>query len=288
MAGAVLRAAATLARVLPEPLRLALYRLGPLTRLFRALLNRAAPAGVHPVQVASGELAGMWLLLDLQVDKDLWLGTYEPQLAAAIHRFARPGSVVYDLGANVGYATLLLARAVGPSGQVFAFEPLPENLERLRGAISHNGLGPSITVVPAAVGASPGPATFLVHASGGMGRLEGGEGRRDGFISSAAVDVTTMDDFVFSQGHPAPGLIKMDLEGGEGAALRGMLRLLRERRPCLLIELHGAQAAAEAAGELRAAGYRLHLIQDGFPEVDSGEPARLPKHVVAMSPEART
>jgi hypothetical protein len=147
-------------------------------------------------------------------------------------------------------------------------------------------LGPSITVVPAAVGASPGPATFLVHASGGMGRLEGGEGRRDGFFSSAAVDVTTLDDFVYSQGHPAPGLIKMDLEGGEGAALRGMLRLLRERRPCLLIELHGAQAAAETARELRAAGYRLHLIQDGFPVVDSGEPARLPKHVVAMSPEA--
>src|SRR3989304_3277747 len=81
MAGAVLRAASTLARVLPRPARLALYRLRPLPDLLRSLLNRAAPTGVHPVRVAAGELAGMWLLLDLQVDKDLWLGPSRPPLA---------------------------------------------------------------------------------------------------------------------------------------------------------------------------------------------------------------
>jgi FkbM family methyltransferase len=263
-----------------------LYRLGPVTGWVRRALNRAVPAGIHPVQIASGDLAGSWLVLDLQVDKDLWLGTYEPEMAAAIRRFVQPGAVAYDLGANIGYTALLLARAVGPSGQVFAFEPLTGNVKRLRHAVTLNALDPRITVVPIAVGGHSGPAAFRVHASGGMGRLEEGAGRQDGFVAATSVDVVTLDDFVFREGHAAPEAVKMDLEGGEGAALQGMSRLLRQQRPCLLIELHGAQAAAAVRGELRAAGYRLHRMQPGYPETDSDGPEKLPKHVVALAAEA--
>ena len=77
----------------------------------------------------------------------------------------------------------------------------------------------------------------------------------------------------------------MDLEGGEGAALKGMARLLREHLPCLLIELHGTQAAGEAWSELSAAGYRLERMEPGYPEVVSYDPARLPNHVVARARE---
>ena len=80
-------------------------------------------------------------------------------------------------------------------------------------------------------------------------------------------------------------MIKIDLEGGEAAALSGMSRLLRERRPCLLLELHGSQAAADVQRQLAAAGYRLHRMQRGYPEIDSREPERLPKHVVALPAE---
>jgi hypothetical protein len=65
-----------------------------------------------------------------------------------------------------------------------------------------------------------------------------------------------------------------------------MARLLREHGPCLLIELHGEQAAAETWSELAPAGYRLHRMEPEYPEVVSYEPARLPKHVVARAPEA--
>ncbi len=284
MAGAVLRAAATLARVLPEPSRLALYRLGPLTRLVRALLNRAAPSGANPVRVAAGELAGMWLVLDLQVDKDLWLGTYEPQLAKAIRRFARPGGVAYDLGANVGYTALLLARAVGPAGRVIAFEPLPSNLDRLRQAIALNGLAPQIDVVPAAAGPRSEAGSFLVHASGGMGRLEGGAGRTDGFASKIAVDVIALDDFVFRQGVPPPSLVKMDLEGGEVRALLGMKRLLRQSQPILLIELHGG-SAQDVDDLLVEAGYISHIMRDGYPKVGKEPEEKKAKHIVALPSE---
>ena len=281
MAGAVLRAAATLARVLPEAARLALYRLGPLTHLLRRLLNRAAPSGAHPVRVAAGGLAGMWLLLDLQVDKDLWLGTYEPQLAAAIRRFARPGSVVYDLGANVGYTALLLARAVGPAGRVLAFEPLPSNLDRLRQAVALNGLDLQIDVVPAAAGSRSEAGSFLVHDSGGMGRLDGGSGRTDGFVSKIAVDIVALDDFVSRQGHPPPSLVKLDLEGGEGGALLGMRRLLREERPTLMVELHD-RSAQDVIDLLVEAGYVSYAMRDGYPQVGrETEPEKF-KHIVAL------
>jgi len=285
MARAVLRAAATLARALPGPARLALYHLGPLTDLLRGLLNRAAPVGVHPVRVAAGELAGMWLPLDLQVDKDLWLGTYEPQLAVAIARFVRASSVAYDLGANVGYAALLLARAVGPAGRVVAFEPLPSNLERLRRAISLNGLDPQIDVVPAAVGERSGVGSFLVHASGGMGRLEDGAGRTDGFVSNITVDVVGLDDFVFRRANASPSLVKIDLEGGEGQALRGMTRLLNEGRPVLLVELHGSRAANEVIHFLGEAGYTTHAMRAGYPEVGSAAAEKGIKHIVALPRE---
>jgi FkbM family methyltransferase len=68
-------------------------------------------------------MEGARLLLDLRVDKDLWLGTYEPEVSSALRTFCGPGMIAYDLGANVGYTALLLARTVGPDGQVVAFEP---------------------------------------------------------------------------------------------------------------------------------------------------------------------
>jgi FkbM family methyltransferase len=281
-AGLTSLAAAT-ARRLPLRARLLLYRLGPVTGFLRRAINRVVPAGVKPVRIAAGELEGSWLLLDLQVDKDLWLGSYEPQIAAAIRTLVPQAGITYDLGANVGYTALLLARAVGPSGQVFAFEPLAANLQRLSRAVALNGLEARITIVPTAVGASRGPASFRVHPSGAMGRLQSGAGRADGFVATTTVEVVALDDFVFAEGHPPPHVIKMDLEGGEGAALQGMSRLLRERKPCLLIELHGPQASAEVAAELRAAGYHIHRMQKGYPEADSILPHELPRHIVALA-----
>lgn len=262
MRSGLLTLAERTARRLPERARLALYRLGPISRGLRAALNRAAPHGVHPVQVAAGDLAGMWLLLDLQVDKDLWLGTYEPDVAAAIRDYLSMGSIAYDVGANVGYTTLLMARAVGPHGKVVAFEPLPSNVARLSQAIAVNQLGSRVEVVPAAVSDRDGTASFAGHVSGSMGRLvEQGEGPAG--PQSTTVDVVRLDSLVFGRGTPAPALIKIDVEGGEASVLRGMPRLLREARPTLLIEVHGREATEATFDELARAGYQVLRMQPG-------------------------
>ncbi len=263
MSSLALRVAAFAARILPTGSRLAMYRLGPLTGWLRGWLNRSAPEGIAPVTVAAGDLAGAQLLLDLQVDKDLWLGTYEPKVARALRDLARPSMTAYDLGANIGYMTLLLAKAVGEHGRVVAVEPLPANVDRLRSAVRLNGMEERVAVVPKAVGTSSRRERFLIHRSPGMGRLEGAAGRAGGFEDSIEVDVVAMDDLVHTQGYPQPDLVKVDLEGGEGDALRGMKQILRDLRPILVIEIHGEAAADDVWNQLTSAGYTLQDLEHG-------------------------
>ncbi|MFH1633156.1 MAG: FkbM family methyltransferase [Chloroflexota bacterium] len=264
-----LQFAAFLARILPAPVRRAFYIFAPLARLIRVALNRAAPTGLTEVTVAAGELAGARLRLDLQLEKDYWLGTYETDLQAAVREFAQPGWVAYDVGANIGYITLLLARAVDEGGQVFSFEALPANLERLRVNVGLNGLGHRVEIIPGAVAAASAPVRFLVGPSGAMGKAEGSAGRQGGHIESLEVPGIALDDFIYRDGNPPPQVIKMDIEGGEVLALRGMPRVLREARPLILLELHGPEAARVAWETLTGAGYSLHRMERGYPSVPS-------------------
>ena len=84
MRAPILRLAAFAARALPGPVKRLLYRARPFADVLRRQLNRAAPPGLTEVTVAGGELSGARLLLDLRSEKDLWLGTYEPELLAAL------------------------------------------------------------------------------------------------------------------------------------------------------------------------------------------------------------
>ncbi len=178
--------AAWMAGKLPAGVRLRLYHLGPLTRAIRGSLNRAAPSERVEVAVASGPLQGVRLKLDLQSEKDLWLGNYEPELLSTLRKVTPAGSTAYDVGANIGLISLGLAEWVGADGRVVAFEALPENVERLRDNLALNPIGTRVTVVSAAVGREDGQAEFLAHASGGMGKLGGSAGREAGYAGEPA------------------------------------------------------------------------------------------------------
>lgn len=268
MANPWLSLAATAARVLPAPLKRGLYRLGPVSRALRAGLNQAVPEGLTEIEVAGGALQGLKLVLDLQKEKDYWLGTYELELQQAAADWIRAQMVVYDLGANIGYFSLLAARAT-EQGRVYAFEALPANIERLQKHVALNpGLAP-VEVIPKAVAAKNGTMNFLVHKSGAMGRLENAAGRQESYQQQIKVKTIALDDCVYTQSQAAPDLIKMDIEGGEGQALQGMRRLLKEKRPILLIELHGPEAAQAVWEQLSGVGYSLHRMARGYPRVNS-------------------
>lgn len=267
----LLSLAAFAAKILPNPLKQALYKTGPLARLLRAGLNRAAPPGVAEVRIAAGDLAGFTLLLDMQTEKDYWLGTYEPDLQSALRTLVPPGAVAYDVGANIGYVSLLLARAAGEQGRVFAFEALPANLQRLRRNLELNGMAGRVQVVAGAVTQAAGPVRFLVHPSGGMGKAAGSAGRADQYRSEVTVEGLSLDEFVYDRGNPPPQVVKMDIEGGEVMALPGLRRLLAEARPTMLMELHGPESAQAAWQALTGAGYRVCWMKPGLPRVPSLE-----------------
>jgi FkbM family methyltransferase len=244
------------------------YRIRPLAGAIRRSLNLAAPAGLTQVQVAAGGLAGLSLYLDLQSEKDYWLGTYEPELQAALADLVRPGMVAYDVGANIGYMSLLLARRVGPEGKVYAFEALPDNLERMRTNLALNDSGKNVAVIPAAVVDEERPVRFLVGPSGETGKAAGSAGRVDmAYAGALHIEGLSLDAFVYARGNPAPQVIKMDIEGGEVLALPGMQRLLEQARPLLLLELHGPEAAREAWSRLSDLGYRVCRMAPGYPAV---------------------
>jgi FkbM family methyltransferase len=263
----LLSLAALAARWLPAPVKRGFYRLGPLTRGLRQALNRAAPAGLHATTVQGGLLAGARLVLDLQQEKDYWLGTYEPELQQAIKDWVQPGWVVYDVGANIGYISLMLARAVGEQGRVYAFEALPANAERLRQNVEMNAWA-KVEVVQAAVAGAPGEVQFLVGPSGGTGKAAGSAGRELDYAAQIRVPAVVLDEFVYKEGNPAPQAIKLDIEGGEVLALPGMRRLIHEHHPLVFLELHGETAAQVVWETLTGAGYTLRRMAPGYPPVE--------------------
>jgi FkbM family methyltransferase len=278
----ILRLAALTARWLPPGMKRQLYRLGPLTDALRTTLNRAAPMGWTDVRVAAGGLSGMLLRLDMQTEKDFWLGTYEQDLQTAVRDLVRPAMTAYDLGANIGYVTLLLAKAVGEEGHIIAFEPLPANLERLEEHVSRNALSERVTIVPAAAADRRGTRRFYVRASGEMGKLEGAAGRSLRNERSIQVRTIDLDSYVAGSHERPPDVIKIDVEGGEVLALPGMRRLLRRARPAILLEVHGPEAAKVVWEELQNAGYGLHELRRPYPEVRRIEDMDWKAYVLAL------
>lgn len=276
MANPLLGLAAAAARLLPAPLKRGLYKLGPLSRNLRAALNRAAPSGLAQVTVAGGGLQGASLLLDMQSEKDYWLGTYEMELQQAIQHWAKPGQVVYDLGANIGYVSLLFARTVGAQGRVFAFEPLPANQQRLRQNMELNP-GLSIELVPAAAAERSGHAAFALHGSDDMGRLHAGGASAE----TIEVETIALDDF--AKTHPAPDLVKIDVEGAEVLALEGMQTLLRNAKPVLFIELHGYEAGHACWQLLEQAGYEMYWMDAAFSRIHAASELKKKSYIIARA-----
>jgi FkbM family methyltransferase len=277
----ILSLAAFAARILPNPLKKAIYKVKPLAALIRGGLNHAAPTGLTQVKIAAGDLAGFTVLLDMQIDKDYWLGTYEPELQAALRDLIQPGAVVFDVGANIGYISLLLAKAAGEHGHVYAFEALPENVERWQKNVALNGMETRLSLFAGAVTETGGPVRFLVHASAGMGKAAGSAGRVDQYQSEISVPGISLDEFVYGQGNPPPQVAKMDIEGGEVLALPGMRRILVEAHPLMLIELHGPEASRAAWETLNAAGYTICWMRRGYPVVPTLEALGWKAYIVA-------
>lgn len=266
----LLTLAALSSKWLPLSIKRSLYAFKPVARLIRSSLNKAAPQGLTRVEVAAGNLAGTPLYLDLQSEKDYWLGTYEVELQQTIRDLVKPGMIVYDIGANIGYLSMMLARQVTNSGKVFAFEALPENQERFAVNLKVSGFSDRVQLIRAAVVDKTGVVQFQIGPSGGMGKAAGSAGRQEySYAKSIEVQAISLDDFVLIQGNTPPQVVKMDIEGGEVMALPGMVQVLQQFKPLMMLELHGPESARAAWNILTDAGYRICQMDQSYTRVEA-------------------
>lgn len=161
----------------------------------------------------------------------------EPAVYAALKSHTQAGGVVLDVGANIGMYSLLMARWVGESGRVFAFEPAPEPLKALRDHVTLNNLSGRIEVIGKAVSDVSGEATFYAHAANGENSLNPDYAKRVSGAEAVRVEITTIDDFC-RQSQIGPTILKIDIEGFEFHALRGAKETLFKYRPTVIIEVH--------------------------------------------------
>jgi FkbM family methyltransferase len=278
----ILKAASWTANVLPPSIKKGLYKWPFLARFLRNTLNAAVPVGLTETTIASGPARGLKMLLDLKSEKDYWLGTYETELQTAGKMLIPPGSVVYDIGANIGYVSLLSAQLGGSKGKVFSFEALPANIERLKTNVSLNKLTSRIMVTHAAVMDCDQPVTFLTHASRAMGKAMGSAGRDEEYSGQITVPGMAIDSFVYDQNHPEPDLVKLDIEGGEGCALLGMKRLLSEKPPVFLIELHGEKAARQVWDYLLQFDYKIFKMAPPYPHITYIDDLNWKAYIIAL------
>ena len=166
---------------------------------------------------------------DAAVTPGLRSGEYEPHLTAVFERYCRPGMTVVDVGANLGYYSLLAARLVGPSGRVVALEPNSENCRLLLSSLRRSGLG-NVQVLPVAADVEKGWAYYSTHVGSNGGLIDDGD-----LLTRPGVVVPTfrLDDLVAGP----VGLVKMDVEGAEGRVVRGATRLIEHERPIVTTEL---------------------------------------------------
>ena len=170
------------------------------------------------------------------------LGTSEPAVQSALKTLVRPGAVVYDIGSNVGFLAMIAARLVGPSGRVLAFEPLPENFERLKHNAGLNHFD-NIQAFNLALADYDGAASFLTSRECTWGKLASVQGTVGAESGRREVNVACLDSIAERERLPAPDLIKIDVEGAEVEVLEGAKMTIQKSRPILMIELHGTNLA---------------------------------------------
>jgi FkbM family methyltransferase len=171
------------------------------------------------------------------VGRDLFFhGVYEPTTTALIKKLLRPGDVFVDVGANIGFFVLLAARCVERTGKVYAFEPNEHVRLMMLESLRVNGID-YVDVDPRACADNPGRFVLIPGDRTNLGGTKvQTNSLRDG---EGTVEGVRLDDFFKEKQLKSARLLKMDIEGGEDAALAGMKRILRERAlDYLLVEFH--------------------------------------------------
>ncbi len=199
---------------------------------------------------------------DEAVGRHVLHGPYEPEVAAVFRRTLRPGMGVVDIGANIGYFTMLSAALVGPDGAVLAIEPNPANARLLEASRKLNGFE-HVTLAQVAAGQRIG--LLALNATHSNGTTSAPGAALDALLRATTVACVPVDALA---GERPVHLIKVDVEGAEYNALVGARRLIARERPAIISEfspnlmpgISGVDGPAYLSW-LHAQGYTISVIE---------------------------
>jgi FkbM family methyltransferase len=242
-------------------------RIFPIPGWFPVVVERVHPAVAANLERADIVTHGVRMRLDLRdyIQRRIFYESHEPPQVAFFKRFLKAGDVVVDVGAHVGFFTLIAASIAGSEGEVHAFEPVPSNFAALEQNVGLNGFG-NVVLNRAAVGGEEGEvilglpgevpdygATSAMYTAGGT-------------LRSVRAPVLTLDSYLEDHiGERGIRLVKIDAEGLEPQVLAGLERRLAEAPPdAILLEVnielldrHGSNSD-DLVRPLRQAGYRFY------------------------------
>lgn len=248
--------------------RLGLHKVRLLRRLYHFSISQLR--GRVPAEMV--EIEGFKLFLnpaDSFISMEILRNkVWEPAETQLVKKAVKPGDVAVDIGANLGYFTLLFSSLVGPEGRVHAFEPEPGNFALLKRNVEANRRE-NVALVNKAVSDKTGKERLYISEENPGGHTIYSAGSRE----SVAVDAVRLDEY-FASASPRVDFVKMDIQGAEGGALEGMAPLLRRNeRVKILTEFwpEGLRKSGTDPGRflglLAADGFSLYDLKAGRGEM---------------------
>lgn len=191
-------------------------------------------------------------------------GVWEPQETEFIQKYIKKGWIVIDIGANIGYYTLLFSKLVGEKGKVYAFEPDPENFIILRRNISENKLKNVFLIKKAVANTDRKIKLFLDEENKGDHKIY------NSFDSRQSININSVKlDSLLGKSTKKVNFIKMDIQGAEYLALLGMQKLLNNQKDISIISEYWPMGLHKAGGKpenyinlLKKNAFRLFQLDD--------------------------
>lgn len=253
----------SLARSMPTSLKKWVHHHRFVDRVARKTFSGILGAEGNVVNIQRGPLAGLSLAVSEHISHAHVAGTYELETLRAIDRLVSPGSICYDLGASIGYISLLMARK---AKRVYAFEPAPHAMEEIRKHAAVNQFE-NIEIVPSPVSDCARTVEFSLTDNAYGSCIVNSE------VEWPTLKLTTITLDHFTLTHPFPDVIKVDVEGEEGRVFEGARSILRKKKASICCELHSAEAARQVQEILSEYDYRITTLD--------GEPFRLSGPIIA-------
>lgn len=203
---------------------------------------------------------------------ELALGTYEVPIQNIFAQHLKEGDVFYDIGANVGFFSVIAAKLVGNTGKVYAFEPGKENAASIRHNAELNKFE-QIEVIEKAVSVTSGTGQLLLAQYSGGHALATADVPPD-LAGEVTVDLVSIDELIARQQIAPPNFVKVDVEGAELDVLKGMKETIKTHQPTIIYEVDDGDRTAyerkyrELAAFFESLDYQVTQAENSYETID--------------------